>query len=138
MDQPLALKKPLKKKLSNWLINRRYKQELTVQEIHGADAIERESKVKHPKRNKVETLTKVLTYHLELNSVYEVLQKTHHQAYKSPRLEYVLPASSRVAFRNNKSLKDKVFRRKLKNPNKINPENYIRRSKSCLICDIIF
>ena len=49
MDHPLALKKPLKKDLSDWLINRRYKQGLTVQEIHGADAIERESKVKTSK-----------------------------------------------------------------------------------------
>ena len=43
----------------------------------------------------------------------------------------------RVAFRNDKSLKDKLVRSKLKNPNRIDPANYKCTSNLCQICNII-
>ena len=67
--------------------------------------------IKNPlKRNKIKTVTLVLTHHPALKSVYEILRKAHRHTYKLPRLQYVLTAPPRVAFRNDKS--------KLKHPNK--------------------
>lgn len=44
--------------LSDWLVNRCYKQEVIMKEVYRVDAIEHESLfVKHPKQNKIETLT---------------------------------------------------------------------------------
>ena len=54
-----------------------------------------------------------------------------------PRLKYVLPAPRRSACWNDKSLKERLVRSKLKSPNKIAPGNYKCGSKLCQICDII-
>ena len=56
---------------------------------------------------------------------------------KLPRLKYVLSAPRIVTFWNDKSLKERLVRSKLKNPNKIAPGNYKCGSKLCQICDII-
>ena len=129
--------------LCDWLVNRGYKQEV-IKEINQVDAIERESLLlKRQKQSKIETLTLILiiyiilTYHPALKSVYEVLRKAHHHTFKSPRLKYALPAPQRVAFRDDKSIKDKLVRSKLKNPNKRVPENYKCGSRLCQICDLI-
>ena len=124
--------------LSNWLVNRGYKQEVVSQQIHRVDAIDRETLlIKHPKQNNIETLTLILTYHPALKNVHEILHKAHRHTLKSPRLQYVLPTPPRVAFRNDKSLKDKLVRSKLKNPNRRDPGNYKCGSNLCQICNII-
>ena len=108
--------------LSNWLVNRGYKQEIVSQQIHRVDAIDRETLlIKHPKQNNIETLTLTLTYHPALKNVHEILRKAHRHTLKSPRLQYVLPTPLRVAFPNDKSLKDKLARSKLKNLNRRDP-----------------
>ena len=85
--------------LSNWLVNRRCKQEIAFQQIHRVDAIDRETLlIKHPKQNNIETLTLILTYHPALKNVHEILCKAHRRTLKSPRLQYVLPTPPRVVF----------------------------------------
>ena len=56
---------------------------------------------------------------------------------KLPRLQYVLPTPPRVAFRNDKSLKDKLVRSKIKSPNRRDPGKYKCGSNLCQICNII-
>ena len=70
-------------------------------------------------------------------NVHEILRKAHRHTLKSPRLQYVLPTPPRVAFRNDISLKDKLVRSKLKNPNRRDPGNYKCGSNLCQICNII-
>ena len=44
--------------LSNWLVNRGYKQEILSRQIHRVDTIDRETLlIKHLKQNNIETLT---------------------------------------------------------------------------------
>lgn len=43
--------------------------------------------------------------------------------FKSPRLKYVLPSPPRVEYQNDKSLKYKIVRSKLKNQNKRAPKS---------------
>ena len=110
---------------------------IVSQQIHRVDAIDRENLLmRHPKQNNIETLTLILTYHPALKNVHEILRKAHRHTLKSPRLQYVLPTPPRVAFRNDKSLKDKLVRSKLKNPNRIDPANYKCTSNLCQICNI--
>ena len=52
-------------------------------------------------------------------------------------MQYVLPTQPRVAFWNDKSLKDKLVRSKLKNPNRRDPVNYKCGSNLCQICNMI-
>ena len=119
--------------LRNWLVNRGYKQKIVSQQIHRVDAIDRDTLIiKHPKQNTIETLTLVLTYHPALKNV-----TPHCHTFKSPRLQYVLPTLPRLTFRNDKSLKDKLFRPKLKNPNRRDPGDYKYGSNLCQICNII-
>ena len=87
--------------------------------------------MRHPKQNNIETLTLILTYHPALKNVHEILRKAHRHTLKSPRLQYVLPTPPRVAFRNDKSLKDQLVISKLKNPNRIGPASYKCTSNLC-------
>ena len=80
--------------LSNWLVNRGYKQEIVSQQIHRVDAIDRETlPIKHPKQNNMEALTLILTYHHALKNVHEILREAHRHTLKSPRLQYVYTKS---------------------------------------------
>ena len=54
-----------------------------------------------------------------------------------PRLNHVLPVPLRVAFWNEKSLKDEIVRSKQKILNKSAPGNYKCGKKLCQICNII-
>ena len=49
-----------------------------------------------------------LTYHPGLNQLYETLRRAHKDVLKSPRLHSALPSQPRVAFRNPKTIRDKL------------------------------
>ena len=65
-------------------------------------------------KNVDDSIILAFTYHLALNQVYEILKRAHKHALKSPRLLSVLPSPPRVAFRNAKTIRDKLVRSKLK------------------------
>ena len=62
-----------------------------------------------------DSITLVLTFHPALNQVHEILQRAHKHILKSPRLHSALPSLLRVAFRNPKTIRDKLVRSKLNN-----------------------
>ena len=55
-------------------------------------------------------ITLVLTYHLTLNKVYEILQEAHRHTLKSQLLTLILPLPPQRAFGNAKTLKDHLLR----------------------------
>ena len=55
-----------------------------------------------------------MTFHPALNIVFDVLKRAHRHVQKSPVLQAVLPKPPRIAFRNPKTLRDKLVRSKLK------------------------
>ena len=55
-----------------------------------------------------------MTFHPALNTVFDVLKKAHWHVQKSHVLKAVLPKPPRIAFRNPKTLRDKLVRSKLK------------------------
>ena len=83
------------------------------------------------------SITLVLTYHPALIQVYEILQKAHRHVLKSPRLNSVLPSPPRVAFRNSKTLKDKLVRSKLKEFVYENAGVDVCGHSTCDICQLL-
>ena len=77
-----------------------------------------------------------MTYHPALTKVYEILEKPHRHTLKSLRLTVVLLSSPRLAFRNPKTLKDRLVRSKLKT-NYEKPGVTICGRKNCEICHIL-
>ena len=61
-----------------------------------------------------DNITLVLAYHPALNQMHETLRRAHKHILKSPRLHSGLPSPPRVAFRNPKTIRDKLVRSKLK------------------------
>ena len=59
-------------------------------------------------------ITLVFTYHPALNQLYEILRKAQKHFLKSPRLHSALLSPPSVAFRNIKTIRDKLVRSKLK------------------------
>ena len=57
-----------------------------------------------------DSMTLVLTYHLALNQVYEILRKVHKYVLKTPRPHSALLSPPRVAFGNTKTIRDKLVR----------------------------
>ena len=78
-----------------------------------------------------------LTYHPALTKVYEVLQKAHRHTLNSQRLTAVLPTSPWLAFCKPKTLKDHLFRSKLKTTNE-KPGVTTCGRKNCEICHILY
>ena len=123
--------------LEEWLIKRGYKKDTVHSEIERVHSIDRETLLQ--KRQKVldDNITLVLTYHPALNTVYEILQKAHRHTLKSPRLAAVLPAPPRLAFRNSKTLRDKLVRSRLRTGNDKAPGIYKCGNKRCEICNLL-
>ena len=55
-----------------------------------------------------------MTFHPVLNIVFDVLKRAHWPVQNSPVLKALLPKPPRIAFRNPKTLLDKLFRSNLK------------------------
>ena len=79
----------------------------------------------------------MLSFHPALNCVHEIMRKAHGHIFKSKRFSKVLTSLPRVAFRNAKSLKDRLVRSKLKPESNIATGNLKRKSKRSKICKIL-
>ena len=80
-----------------------------IQEIIDRNSVRK----KHPKY-KEDSITVVLSFHLELHIVFDVLIRAHEYAQKSPILKAVLPKPPHVSLRKPKPLRGKLLRSKLK------------------------
>ena len=61
-----------------------------------------------------DSVTLVLTYHPALNQLYQILRRAPKHVLKSPGLHSALTSPPRVAFRNPKTIRDKVVGSKFK------------------------
>ena len=110
-------KDDLETKLSNledWLSNRGYKKEDIRPEIQRVHSVDRNDLLTKRKKNTVDTITLILTFHPAIYQVFEILKTAHRHITKSVILNKVLSKPPRVAFRNPKTLQDKLVRSKLK------------------------
>ena len=96
--------------LKRWLLKRGYRQDHVDSEIERIKLVERTVSF-HIRDEKVDnSITLVLTYHLALNQLYEILRIAHKHVLKSPRHPSALPSASRIAFRIPKAIRDKPVR----------------------------
>ena len=55
----------------------------------------------------------ILRYHAALNQLYEIQRRAYKHLLKSPSFHSALPSQPRIAFRNPKTIKDKLELSKL-------------------------
>ena len=125
--------------LEHWLVYRGYQRDRVKREISRVNDIDRFSLLLKKEKGKDDTVTLTLTFHPALHPVVKILKKAHRHILKSPILSKVLPKPPRVAFRNPKTLKDKLVRSKLRT---LTSENEIKGfvgcgRANCEICKIV-
>ena len=92
---------------------------------------------KRPKHQE-DIVTLILTFHLALHVIFDILNSAHHHIAKSPLSKSVLPKPPRVVFRNPKSLCDNLVRSKLKSEDEKERGNFPYCRKNCDICNIVY
>ena len=123
--------------LESWLTDRGYKSEIIRPEIQKVNLIDRNNLLKKRPKHQEDSITLVLTFHPALNIVFDVLKKAHWHVQKSHVLKVVLPKPPRIAFRNPKTLRDKLVRSKLKLTDDAKRGNFPCRRGNCEICNIL-
>ena len=123
--------------LEHWLLKRGYESENVRPEIERVYDRSREDLLRKREKVQDDLVTLVLTYHPALKVVRDILRKAHRHVAKSVKLSKVLTSPPRVAFRNAKTLKDRLVRSKLKTkPNK-EPGVFACGRSNCEICDVL-
>ena len=89
--------------LESWLTNRRYESEIIRPEIQKVNLIDRNNLLKERPKCQEDSITLVLTFHIALHIVFDVLKRAHHHVQKSLMLKVALPKPPRVAFCNPKT-----------------------------------
>ena len=69
--------------------------------------------------------------------MFNVLKSAHRFIEKSPTLKAVLPKPPRVAFRNPKTLRDKLVRSKIRENDEEERGNFLCGHSNCEICKIL-
>ena len=116
--QPVKIKRicsdeeDLQQKLNNlesWLTDRGYRAEVARLEIQKVNSINRNVMLEKTPKYQEDSVTLILTFLPPLHVVFDILKSAHRHIEKSPSLKPVLPKPLRVAFRNPKSLRDKLL-----------------------------
>ena len=117
--------------LESWLGKRVYSSKNIRPEIERVHSVSRDDLLKKVEReNDFCEPVLVLTYHPALNCIHEILRNAQRHVYKSERLAKVLKSPPRVAFRNAKTLKDRLVRSKLRNESE-EPGTWFKIQKFC-------
>ena len=122
--------------LESWLTDRGYKSEINRPEIQKLNSIDRNNLLKKRPKHQ-DSITLVLTFHPALNIVFDVLKRAHQHVQKSLVLKAVLPKPPHIAFRNPKTLSDKLVRSKLKLTDNAERGNFPCGRGKCGICNIL-
>ena len=123
--------------LESWLTDRGYKSEIIRPTIKKVNLIHRNNLLKKRPKYQEDSITLVLTFHPVLHIVSDVLKRAHRHVQKSPMLKAVLPKPPRVAFRNPKTLRDKLVRSKLKLTDDAERGNFPCVRGNCEICNML-
>lgn len=100
--------------LESWVVNRFYRTACVRREIHRVNSIEKQVLLRNHLKNPEETAMLVLTFHPALYIIFDLLKSAHQIIEISPTLKSTLSKTQRVAFRNPKTLPDKLVRSKLR------------------------
>ena len=120
--------------LESWTINRGNGAEKVRPEIQKINLIDRANLLIKKAKHQENSITLVLTFHQALNIVFNVLKSAHRFVEKSPAIKAVLPKPPRVAFRNPKTLRDKLVRFKIRENHEEKRGNFPCGHSNCQIC----
>ena len=123
--------------LELWLTDRGHKFEIIRPEIQKVNLIDRNNLLKKRPKYQEDSITLVLTFHSTLHIVFDVLKRAHRHVQKSPMLKVVLSKPQSVAFRNPKTLRDKLVRSKLKLSDVAERGNFQYGRGNCEIYNIL-
>ena len=98
--------------LKQWLVKRGYKEDHVDSEIDIVKLVERTVSIQNRDKKVNDSINLILRYHAALNQLYEILRRANTYMLKPPRLHSALPSQPMVAFRNPKTIKDKLGRSK--------------------------
>ena len=96
--------------LESWLVTRGYRAESVRREIQRVISIDRQVLLEKRPEIQEDSVTLVLTFHPALYIIFDILKSAHQIIENSPTLKAILPNPPRVAFRNPKTLLDKLIR----------------------------
>ena len=85
--------------LKQWLVKRGYREDHVYSKIERIKLVERTVSFQIRDKKVDDSITLVLTYHLALNRLHEILRTAHKHVLKSPRLK-----SPRLDFQNPNEL----------------------------------
>ena len=122
--------------MESWLVNRGYRAESVRREIQRINSIERQVLLEKRPKNQEDSGTLVLTSHPALYIIFDILKSAHRIIENSPTLKTILPKPPRVAFRNPKTLRDKL-RSKLRPDCEEERGVFICGRRNCSICNIL-
>ena len=123
--------------LESWLVNRGYRAEKVRPEIQKINSIVRPNLLIKKPKHQENSITLVLTFHLALNIMFNVLKSAHRFIEKSLALKAVLPKPPHVAFRNPKTLRDKLVRSKIRQNDEEERRNFPCGHSNCGMCKIL-
>ena len=121
--------------LESWLTDRRQKSEIIRPEIQKVNLIDRRNLFKKRPRHQ-DSITLVLIFHTALHSFW-CIKEGASACTKDTYAKALLPKSPRVAFRNPKTLRDKLVRSKLKLTDDAERGNLPCGRDNCEICNIL-
>ena len=124
--------------LESWLIDRDYRAEVVRPEIRKVNSIDRNVLLEKGLKHQKNSVTLILAFHPALHVIFYILLSAHRHIEKSSLLKSVLPKPPRVAFRNPKSLRDKLVRPELKSEDEKEQGNFPCCGKHCDICNILY
>ena len=99
--------------LESWLVSKGYRAESVRREIQRVNSIDLQVFLQKCPKIQEDSLTSILIFHPALCIIWEILKSAHWILENSPTLKAILPKPPRVAFRNPKTLGDKLVRSKL-------------------------
>ena len=124
--------------LESWLIDSAYRAEAVRPEIRKVNSIDRNVLLEKCPKHQEGIATLILTFHPALHVNFDILKSAHRHIEKPPLLKSLLPKPPRVAFRNPKSLLDKLIRSKIKSEDEKERGNFLCCRKHCDICNILY
>ena len=98
--------------MESCLVNRGYRAESVRTEMQRVNSIDRQILLEKRPIIQEDCVTLVLTFHPALYIIFDILKSAHRIIENSPTLKAILLKPPRVAFRNPKTLRDKLVRSK--------------------------
>ena len=124
--------------LESWLVNRSNRAENVGREIQRVNSTDGQVLLEKDPKIQEDSVTLILTFYLVLCIIFDISKSAHRIIRKLSNIKsHFIEATARVAFRNPKTLRDKLVRSKLRPIYKEERGLFICGRRNCDICNIL-